>query len=74
MKAWVYGAGAGVVAAGVTAFVAMHHWSSDAALEQQWDMLNRYCMDCHNKADFTADLSFEGRRPDNVPKDPGTWE
>jgi hypothetical protein len=74
VKAWVYGAGVGVVAAGAAAFVAMHHRSPDAALAQQWGMLNHYCMECHNQADFTADLSFEGRGPDNVPMDPGTWE
>ena len=74
MKGWVYGAGIGVVAACAAAFLAMHHHGPDAALEQQWGMLNRYCMDCHNKAEFTAELSFEGRRPDNVPMDPGTWE
>jgi hypothetical protein len=74
VKAWVYGAAVAVVAAGAAAFVAMHRGGPDAALGQQWGMLNRYCMDCHNKAEFTADLSFEGRRPDNVPMDPGTWE
>ena len=74
MKAWVYGAGIGGVVAGAAAFVALHHGSPDAALDQQWGLLNRYCMDCHNKAEFTAELSFEGRRPDNVPMDPGTWE
>ena len=74
MKAWVYVAGIGVVAAGAAAFVAMHHGNPDAALGQQWGMLNRYCMECHNNADLTADLSFDGRAPDNVPMDPGTWE
>ena len=74
MKAWVYVAGVGVVAAGAAALLALHRGGTDAALERQWGMLNRYCMDCHNKSEFTAELSFEGRRPDNVPMDPGTWE
>ncbi len=29
-------------------------------------MLNRYCVDCHNDAEYTADLSFEGLTPDSV--------
>ena len=37
-------------------------------------MLNRYCSDCHNDSDLTAELSFDKRRPDNVHADPGVWE
>lgn len=37
-------------------------------------MLDRYCMDCHNDVDFTGDLSFQHRRPDEVPADPAVWE
>jgi hypothetical protein len=37
-------------------------------------MLERYCVDCHNDAELTAELSFEGRRPDNVHADPAIWE
>jgi Protein of unknown function (DUF1592)/Protein of unknown function (DUF1588)/Protein of unknown function (DUF1587)/Protein of unknown function (DUF1595)/Protein of unknown function (DUF1585) len=37
-------------------------------------MLHEYCSDCHNNADFTAELSFDQRHPDNVHIDPGVWE
>ncbi|HLF12209.1 MAG TPA: DUF1592 domain-containing protein [Gammaproteobacteria bacterium] len=73
MRAWVYVAGIAVAAAGVAVYL----WTSrtpEAALEGQWAMLGRYCVDCHNDAEFTADLSFEGRLPPDVHADPGVWE
>ena len=61
-----------VVAAGVAGYLHMHP-SPQAALDGQWAMLG-YCKDCHNDADFTAELSFEHRHPDNVRADPAVWE
>ena len=46
----------------------------EARLENQWAMVGDYCVDCHNDTDFTADLSFEGRTPDDIHADPGVWE
>jgi Protein of unknown function (DUF1592)/Protein of unknown function (DUF1588)/Protein of unknown function (DUF1585)/Protein of unknown function (DUF1587)/Protein of unknown function (DUF1595) len=37
-----------------------------ADIDQRWAMLERYCTDCHNDAEYTADLSFEGLHPDQV--------
>jgi hypothetical protein len=37
-------------------------------------MLDRYCVECHNDAEFTADLSLQGRGPENVLEDPEVWE
>jgi hypothetical protein len=57
--------------------VAAYLWTSrtpEAALEGQWAMLGRYCVDCHNDAELTADLSFERKLPANVHADPGVWE
>jgi hypothetical protein len=48
--------------------------SPETLLQEQWAMLDRYCVDCHNDAEFTADLSFQGRRPDDVHSDPAVWE
>ena len=73
MKAWVYVAGVGVVAAGAAAYV----WTSrspQAQLEQQWAMVGKYCVECHNDAELTGDLSFEGRHLDDVHADPAVWE
>ncbi len=74
MRTWVYaGLGAAAVA-GAAGYWLTVHKTPEAALQDQWGMLNHYCSDCHNNADFTAELSFDGRRPDNVHIDPGVWE
>jgi len=48
--------------------------SSDEIAHQQWAMLDRYCIDCHNDADYTAELSFENRTPDSVGEDAEVFE
>ena len=42
--------------------------SSRAAAEaaEQWTMLDRYCVDCHNNAEFTGDFSFEALGPESI--------
>jgi hypothetical protein len=72
VQKWIY-IGGGVVAAGAAAFLLMKP-SPEAQLEQQWAMIDRYCVDCHNDAELTADLSFEGRSPGDVHSDPAVWE
>jgi len=74
VRTWAYVAGVGVVAAGAAVFFATHHGKPEAALGEQWGMLHKYCSDCHNNSDLTADLSFDGRVPDNVHADPAIWE
>jgi hypothetical protein len=37
-------------------------------------MLDRYCTDCHNDAEFAGDLSFETASPEEVVAEPDTWE
>jgi hypothetical protein len=74
VKSWIYLAGGvGVAAVGAGAFLLMKP-SPEALLQDRWAMLDRYCVDCHNDAELTGDLSFEGRRPDNVHSDPAVWE
>ena len=46
----------------------------EAVLESHWGMLDRYCVDCHNDAEFTAGLSLEGRKPEDVVADAAVWE
>ena len=73
MKNWLYVGAACVAAGGVAAYL----WKSqtpEAVLADQWPMLNRYCVDCHNDAEFTGDISFEGKRPEDVHVDAGLWE
>ncbi|HUQ50813.1 MAG TPA: DUF1592 domain-containing protein, partial [Gammaproteobacteria bacterium] len=38
------------------------------------DLLGRYCTDCHNAADFTADLVIEPAKVDAIAADPEHWE
>jgi hypothetical protein len=65
--------GGGVAVAGAAAYFLMKP-SPEEQLQAQWGMLEKYCVDCHNDAELTANLSFEGRRPDNVHSDPAVWE
>ena len=65
MKPVVYGGAIAVVAAGAAGFLLLNH-SPNAQLESQWPLLDRYCVDCHNDAEFTAGISFEGMKPEDV--------
>jgi len=38
------------------------------------DLLGRYCTDCHNTTDFTAELVIEPRDLDKLASDPAHWE
>jgi hypothetical protein len=74
VRTWVYLAGVGVVAAAGAAVYLGARPSPQAQLDEQWAMLNRYCTDCHNDAELTAELSFEGRRSGEIHTDPAIWE
>jgi hypothetical protein len=65
--------GGGVAVAGAAAYFFVKP-SPEAVLHEQWAMLDRYCVECHNDAEFTADLSLQGRSPENVIEDPEVWE
>jgi hypothetical protein len=39
-----------------------------------WAMLDAYCIDCHNAAEFTAGLSFESLDPNGVGDEAEVWE
>jgi hypothetical protein len=36
----------------------------DAA--EQWQLIERYCVDCHNRDDYTADIAFDRLGPDSI--------
>jgi hypothetical protein len=63
----------GVAALGAAVWL-MRDRTPDARLEGQWAMLGNYCVECHNDADYTGDLSFEGRTAEDIHSDPGVWE
>ena len=74
MRSWIYiASGVGVAAVGAGAYLLMKP-APEALLQDRWAMLDRYCVECHNDAELTGELSFEGRRPDNVHSDPAVWE
>jgi hypothetical protein len=41
---------------------------------EQWAMLDRYCVECHNDAEFTGDVTFESLRPENIGAHAETFE
>jgi hypothetical protein len=46
----------------------------EQAVERQWSLLERHCVDCHNDIDRDGDLSFEDASVADVAADPATWE
>jgi len=61
------------VAAGASAYVLVNR-SPEAELKEQWALVGQYCAGCHNDAEYTADISFEGLRPEDVHSDARIWE
>jgi len=43
-------------------------------MEDQWNMIYDYCVDCHNETDYTGGLSIEYASPDFVHEDGEIWE
>lgn len=76
MSRAVYIAGGCAVVA-IAAGVAVYLKSAaapDAVLGQNWAMLDKYCVNCHNDAERTGDISFEHAKLENVVKDARLWE
>jgi Protein of unknown function (DUF1592)/Protein of unknown function (DUF1588)/Protein of unknown function (DUF1587)/Protein of unknown function (DUF1585)/Protein of unknown function (DUF1595)/Planctomycete cytochrome C len=48
--------------------------SPEQALASRWEMLGRYCTDCHNAAEFAGELSLQRVAPTAVAAHPETWE
>ena len=43
-------------------------------MEDQWNMIYDYCVDCHNETDYTGGLSIEYASPDFVHEEGEIWE
>jgi mono/diheme cytochrome c family protein len=41
---------------------------------QNWQLFDRYCVDCHNRDDLTADIAFDSMQPDSVAHEPEIFE
>ncbi|HMB74592.1 MAG TPA: DUF1592 domain-containing protein, partial [Gammaproteobacteria bacterium] len=48
--------------------------SPQASLANHWDLLDRYCSDCHNDAEYSGELSFDTLQPASVAEVPETFE
>lgn len=59
-----------VPALGLAVVAGCGQFGGDPAADarEQWAMLDRYCVECHNNAEFTAGITFEGRSPDSIAK------
>jgi len=42
--------------------------------EQNWQLIERYCSECHNLDDFSGGLAFDLLSPDSIHKDVAVWE
>jgi mono/diheme cytochrome c family protein len=62
-----------LVAAGTLSLVWLtaEHRPGDS---EQWALVDRYCVDCHNSTDFTGDVSFESLTPGDIPAHAETFE
>ncbi len=69
----VAGAAALAVGAGITAVV-LHTDLLGPSAEEQWTMVETYCVECHNAAEAAGGLVFEGMGPDSVPLEPQVFE
>lgn len=63
---------AGIVLAGFTAGQATAQ--SEAHDEDNWELLDQYCMDCHNLEDFSGGLAFDLLSQDEIGQDAAVWE
>jgi hypothetical protein len=52
----------------------MRDKSPETVLEDRWAMVEQYCIDCHNDAEFTGEVSFEGMHAADVLANPELFE
>jgi len=71
MKRWVFVTGAGIAAAAGAAQIAN---AQDFGLEDQWSLLDEYCMECHSFDEFRGGLALEGLGPQDIHDNAGIFE
>jgi hypothetical protein len=73
-RSTVIGTGLTAVAAlGVGAFLLARHDAPPTAAEQ-WPLFAKYCSDCHNADDYTAEIAFERLSPEGIPHEAEIFE
>ena len=68
------GAAAGAVALGAAALVLHRAGLLGDRGEEQWTLVETYCVECHNSAEAAGGLVLEGMGPDSVPLEPEVFE
>jgi hypothetical protein len=64
---------AAVAAAGAgVAWLGVHDATPSA--EDQWPLFDRYCVECHNAAELTADIAFDRMSPESIAHEPEIFE
>jgi hypothetical protein len=71
--ALVTGIGIGGLAA-VAAAAYVYHRTASVNAAGQFEMLDRYCVDCHNDAERAGDLAFDRLDPSAMHADAAVWE
>jgi len=51
-----------------------HNYAAIADADEQWALLNDYCMSCHNFEDYSGGLDFTTMFVDEVPQNAEVWE
>lgn len=64
--------GAGIMAGGCADSDAPFDPAASAA--EHWDVLGEYCLDCHDSAQYTADIAFDSMRSDSIAEHADVWE
>jgi len=48
--------------------------AQDFGLDEQWGLLDKYCMECHSFDEFRGGLALEGYNPDDIHNNAGVFE
>jgi len=68
------GAAVGIAAVGVLTLGGGQSWPWQARADAEWQVLERYCITCHNDIDRSGDLSFERIDRADFSKHADIWE
>ncbi len=49
-------------------------WKQSHTVEQQWAVVEKYCVECHNRDDLAGGRAFDDLSPDHIAADAETWE
>jgi hypothetical protein len=54
------------------AYESLGAWATSS--DQEWELLERYCMECHNSTDYAGNVSFDSLSLEDVGHDAAIWE